>query len=627
MRLEVDSEGYQPRRGGLILVQALIAFLFCLLVIRFWYMQVLSGEEMARLAHRNRIRLERIFATRGLILDAKGRLLAENRPAFCLALNREDCPDIEATLAKMSEWLNVPYADMVSSFKKEVQVVKPFDPLVLAADLPFELLAQIEDELRLWPGVQVVIRQRRHYPQGPLFAHIIGYMNKPTERELANDSDLSLGDIVGKTGLEMALDKPNSPHKLRGKKGMQELEVDVRGRQLNRRELEAPEGGEIVTLSLDIDIQKVALEALGEHSGSVVVMEPDTGKVKALLSSPSYDNNVIQDRRKWEIIEKDPRHPLFHRAIQSAYPPGSVWKLLMAGLLLKEGVNPQQTVICTGATTLGNHTFRCWKKGGHGAVNMQRSLVESCDVYYYEMSKRMGIDRIAAFAEACGFGQPTGIELSPEGSGVVPSKAWKRRRTGEAWQMGETLNVSIGQGSTMTTPLQMANFVSSLVNGGRVLKPSVLADTPPFERTLLQITPQHGQFILDTMRQTVEFGTARSLKRPDAIIGGKTGTAQVVKIGEQRLKAHQMAYAHRDHAWMVSWGEKEGKRYVVVAMVEHGGGGGATAGPVVRRVYDYLFGEGMVKPTRQQLDEAAAEELEIRPDQDYDEFQPTTGPE
>ncbi len=627
MRLEVDSEGYQPRRGGLILVQALIAFLFCLLVIRFWYMQVLSGEEMARLAHRNRIRLERIFATRGLILDAKGRLLAENRPAFCLALNREDCPDIEATLAKMSEWLNVPYADMVSSFKKEVQVVKPFDPLMLAADLPFELLAQIEDELRLWPGVQVVIRQRRHYPQGPLFAHIIGYMNKPTEQELANDSDLSLGDIVGKTGLEMALDKPNSPQKLRGKKGMQELEVDVRGRQLNRRELAAPEGGEIVTLSLDIDIQKVALEALGEHSGSVVVMEPDTGKVKALLSSPSYDNNVIQDRKKWEAIEKDPQHPLFHRAIQSAYPPGSVWKLLMAGLLLKEGISPQQTVVCTGATILGNHTFRCWKKGGHGSVNMQRSLTESCDVYYYEMSKRVGIDRIAAFAETCGFGQPTGIELSPEGSGVVPSRAWKRKRTGESWQMGETLNVSIGQGSTMTTPLQMANFVASLVNGGRVLKPSVLATTPPFEKTLLPITPAQGQFILETMRQTVEFGTARSLKRPDAIIGGKTGTAQVVKLGEQRLKSHQVAYEHRDHAWMVSWGEKEGKRYVVVAMVEHGGGGGATAGPVVRRVYDYLFGEGMVKPTQQELDDAAAEELESRPDQDYDELQPTTGPE
>ena len=601
MRLEVDSEGYQPRRGGLFLVQALIAFLFCFFIMRFWYMQVLSGEELARLAYRNRIRLERIFATRGLILDAKGRLLAENRPAFCLALNREDCPDIDATLAKMSEWLNVSYSDMQLSYKKELQIVKPFDPLVLAADLPFELLANIEDELRLWPGVQVVIRQRRHYPQGPLFAHIIGYMNKPTEQELAKDSDLSLGDTVGKTGLEMVLDRPDPERKLKlkGKKGMQEVEVDVRGRQLAKHEREAPVGGDIIRLSLDIDIQKVALEALGEHSGSVVVMEPDSGKIKALVSNPSYDNNIIQDRKKWELIEKDPKHPLFHRAIQSAYPPGSVWKLLMASLLLHEGIKPHETVHCSGETVLGNRTFRCWKKGGHGTVNMQRSLTESCDVYYYEMSKRVGIDKIAAYAEASGFGKQTGIELSPEGSGIVPSRAWKRRRTGESWQMGETLNVSIGQGSTMTTLLQMTNFVAALVNGGRVLRPSVLADTATFESTVLKLTPEQIQFVLDAMRQTVEAGTARSLKRPDAILGGKTGTAQVVKLGEVRLKSHQIAYEFRDHAWMVSWGDKEGVRYVVVAMVEHGGGGGSSAGPVVRHVYDYLFGEGM--PTKPAL--------------------------
>ncbi|SHN54667.1 penicillin-binding protein 2 [Desulfovibrio litoralis] len=603
MRLEVESKGYQPRRGGLILVQILVALLFCIFIIRFWYLQVLSGEELARLAHNNRIRLERIFATRGLIVDDKGRLLAENRPAFCIAINREDCPDINATLAQISKWMNVPYQSIVNSYKKEVDIAKPFDPLVLATDISFELLSEIENDLRLWPGVQIVIRQRRHYPQGELFAHIIGYMNKPNREELEGDKDLSPGDTVGKTGLEFALEKTAvATHKLngikgmqelRGIKGMQEVEVDVKGRQLNKMTTKTPIGGDIVRLSLDIDIQKAAFDALGDYSGSVVVMDPDTGKLKALVSKPSYDNNTIQERKTWALVAQDPRHPLFHRALQSTYPPGSVWKLLMAALLLKEGVDPKQTVFCSGETKLGNHTFRCWKKGGHGSVNMLSSLVNSCDVYYYEMGKKMGIDRISAYAKENGFGQPTGIELNREASGLMPSREWKKKKYNADWQGGETLNVSIGQGSVMTTPLQMANFVSSLFNGGRILRPSVLADTPPFEKKLLDIKPEHLAIILESMRMTVESGTARVLKRSDAVIGGKTGTAQVVKIGEVRLKTHQLAYEHRDHAWIVSWGEKEGKRYVVIAMVEHGGGGGAVAGPIVKRVYDYLFGEYM----------------------------------
>lgn len=589
MNMEFDPEGYQPPRSGLVLLYACVAFLFIVFLLRFWYLQVLRGADYARQAQENRLHLERIYSNRGLIFDRHGKVLAENRPAYCIAVTADDCPDIPASLTQISQWTDIPYDVLEAKFIHGRKQVPGFEPQLLVSDIPFDTLTHIEMELPRWPGISILIRQRRHYPQGPLFSHILGYVAEANEKELEADKDLDLGDIVGKQGLELRKEK-----ELRGSKGLQELEVNAKGRQLARTVKTPPVGGANLVLSLDLDIQQAAADILGEEAGSIVVMEPETGQLVALLTKPAFDNNAFAARlthKEWEELRTNPRHPLLNRAIQSVYPPGSVWKLMMAGLVLSEGISPKEAVTCHGSIQMGNRTFRCWRAGGHGRIDLVQSLVQSCDVYYYQMAERIGIDKLAAFAKECGFGNVTGIDLPHEQRGLVPDRAWRRSR-GETWQRGETLNVSIGQGSTLVTPIQLASFVSSLLNGGKKLKPSLIANEPPEIRGTLPMADEARKFIVDAMRQTVEGerGTAKRIARPDAVMGGKTGTAQVVRIGDVRLKSHQMAYEHRDHAWMATWGAKNGKTYVVVVMLEHGGGGSSAAGPLAAAMYAKLFG-------------------------------------
>lgn len=590
MKIQLESEGYQPSRGGLLLLQCLVGMLFFIFVTRFWFLQIHRGDELARQAQANRLRQEWVYASRGLIRDVNGVMLAENRPAFGLVLIREDCRDISATLAQVSSWVGIPLDQLTARFQQDKRKVKPFEPILLLSDMPFEQVARIESELMHWPGLEIATRSKRNYPEGEKFAHILGYVAEANEQELAADSYLSLGDTVGKQGIEYVFEP-----RLRGRKGLYSVEVDVLGRSLGKTLDEEPQNGENITLCLDAKLQKALTELLGDQTGSIVVMEPRTGRLRALVTTPSYDNNLFVgglSQKTWTALRDNPFHPLQNRAIQSVYPPGSVWKLMMVGLFMQEGISPSARVSCSGAVTLGNRVFRCWRKIGHGSVDMTQSLMQSCDVYYYTLGEKVGIDKIEAFARACGFGGPTGIDLPHEKSGLVPSKAWKRRRSGEAWYRGETLNVSIGQGYTLITPLQIANFVSSLLNGGKLMKPLLLLDEKPEVRSLIPITEQGRQLILEGMRLTADQGTGKVLKRSDAVIGGKTGTAQVVKVrmvGERRQRKEEMAYLERDHAWIASWGRKDGEEVVVVVMLEHGGGGSSAAGPVARKVYDVLY--------------------------------------
>lgn len=588
MTIEIGPDGYQPPRLGIFLLYSLVAGFFVLFVLRFWYLQVIRGNEYAQKAHANRTRQERVYATRGIIFDLKGRLIAENRPAYALTMIREDCPDIPATLAQISQWTDAPLDALQAKFQQDAQKVKSFQSQIIATDIPFERIADIEQQVYQWPGITVETRQRRYYPFGPLFAHILGYVADASEKELRADEKLSLGDIVGKQGVELIHEK-----RLRGAKGLNVVEVDVLGRQFNRRQVQPPVAGENLTLSMDAELQQAASDALGQEAGAVIVMEPDTGKVRALVTHPTYDNNAFTatlSQKDWQALVEDPGRPLQNRSIQSRYPPGSVWKLMMAGLFLEQKIDPRTTVTCLGRVRLGNHTFRCWRRVGHGPMNMIQSLINSCDVYYYEMAHKVGIDNIERFAKACGFGKPSGIDLPHESSGLVPGREWKKKRFGEPWQGGETLNVSIGQGYTLVTPLQMAVFTCALLNDGKILKPSLIENEEPEVKAQLPIPKAHRHLILEAMRLTAQKGTARRIRRADAIMGGKTGTAQVVRIGDRRLKKEEMAYLHRDHAWLVTWGMKDGKTYVVVVMVEHGGGGGSTAGPIVNQVYEALFG-------------------------------------
>ncbi len=591
LKIQVEPENYQPPRSGMLLLQCMVGILFFIFVVRFWYLQVHKGEDFARQAQENRLREERIFAPRGLITDVNGVVLADNRLAYGLTLVREDCRDIPATLAQISAWTGISLDRIIAKYHQDRLKVKSFEPLLLITDMDFELVSRIEAELIHWPGLEIVVRSKRNYPEGPLYAHVLGYVAEANEKEMEADKSLAMGDLVGKQGLELVLER-----RLRGNKGLYQIEVDVLGRSLGKTLLEEPRSGQEARLSLDTRIQQAAWDALDGQAGCVVVMEPDTGKLRALVTSPSYDNNLFAagiSHKDWEELRTNKRFPLQNRVIQSVYPPGSVWKLMMAAMFLEEGIRPTESVFCAGQVKLGNQIFRCWKRGGHGSVDMTQAIVGSCDVYFYHFAEKLGVDRIERFAKAAGFGAPTGIDLPHEKSGLVPSKAWKRRRFGQGWARGETLNVSIGQGFTLVTPLQVAVNVAALLNGGKLVKPQLLADAPVEVRGIMPGKPQTRDFVVNAMRKTAAVGTARVVGRKDADMGGKSGTAQVVKLKmnkDRRLKSSEMAYEQRDHAWMATWGIKDDKKYVVVVMVEHGGGGSSTAGPIAKKIYDALFG-------------------------------------
>lgn len=606
--------GLQAPRGGVILLQVLILGLFCLFTVRLWYLQVHRGEHFADLARENQLRQASIIAARGTVMDRAGRPLAVNEPSFALGLIREDCEDIQGALQKVAELTGVEYQALLDTYIRGKKRSKPFEPLVLLSNLSFEQVAKLEANAVAWPGLEILIRHKRFYPDGQLLAHVMGYVAEANEEELEKDSSLALGDHVGKQGLEYALEQ-----RLRGEKGLKQIEVDAYGREHDQHVLLEPRAGGNLKLSIDSALQAHCAKQLEGQAGAVIVLEADTGKVVAMVSQPTYDNNLFVlgiPFKKWKELRDDPMHPIQNRVAQSVYPPGSTFKVLMAAAALSEGVvRTSDTAFCSGSYRVGDHDFHCWKKGGHGAMDMRSALVHSCDVYFYQLGEKLGIDRINRYALQAGFGQPTGIDLPHERSGLIPSTAWKKRRYGENWTRGETLNCSIGQGYVQVSPLQLAKFIGAVINGGKIIRPSLVQDDPVDVQGKLPLSDKDREFLVKAMADTVQAGTAQKLKRPDALIGGKTGTAQVVRLAnaDQRQKTKDMAYKHRDHAWMASWGTKEGKSYVVVCMLEHGGHGGETAGPVVRAVYDYLFGPAPAMKA-QRKPEAAETPQESRAD-------------
>ena len=600
LKIPVEQEHYQPPRAGVFFLQVLIGVFFFVVVIRFWYLQIHRGEFFAKQAIENRMRQERVLAPRGRILDVHDRVLTDNRTAYGLSLVREDCADIPATLAQISAWSGIPLSKVIDKYQQDRFKIKPYEPLLMITDINFDLVARIEAEIHAWPGLKIVVRTKRSYPERELFSHILGYVAEVNEQEMEKDQQLAMGDLVGKQGLELEMEK-----RLRGSKGLYEVEVDAHARVMGKAMRDEPQGGHDLKLSLDRDLQQAAWDALQDESGCVVVMEPYSGKVRALVTSPAYDNNLFAggiSHKDWELLRTDKTFPLQNRAIQSVYPPGSVWKLLMAALFLESGVNPKESVYCPGYAKLGKQIFRCWKHSGHGSLNLEQALIHSCDVYFYLMAERLGIDKLEKFAKACGFGKPTGIDLPHERSGLVPSKQWKNKRFGKAWVRGDTFNVSIGQGYTLVTPVQIAMYVSALLNGGKMLKPQLLENEEPTQMGTLPCSQKTLDFIVQAMHRTATVGTARVVSRKDAIMGGKTGTAQVVKLrlvsGNRRVKNKDMQYAMRDHAWIATWGKKNDKTYVVVVMVEHGGGGSSVAGPVAKKVYEHLFGSDQGKESQ-----------------------------
>lgn len=585
-----ESEQQAPR-SGLILLQSLILGLFCLFAVRLWYLQIHRGEEYQVKALENQLRQESIPSPRGLIRDRNGDLLAVNEPAYALGIIREDCPDVDRLVHQIAAWTGKDYFELKTLYNKNRKRVKPFEPLIIVPDLTFAQLSVVETNKLRWPGLEIQFRPRRLYRYGTLLAHVLGYVAEADEEDLNKRPELALGDYVGKQGIELMLED-----RMRGIKGLAQYQVDVNGRRLKERVLKHPQAGHEISLSIDLELQKLCMDWLSEEAGGVAVMDADTGQLWALATAPSYDSNDFSSglsAKQWAKLRDNPLHPMQNRVIQSVYPPGSIFKHVVAGAGLRDGVDPRETAFCSGSMKLGRRVFRCWKRGGHGKVDMNRALVESCDVYFYKLGKKLTVDRMSEFAKAVGFGEKTGIRLPHEKAGNIPTREWKLKRFGEPWQGGDNLNMAIGQGFTLVTPLQVVRFFAGLANGGKLLKPLLLKDEKVTVQADIPLRPGQIDFLRQALIDTVQdpHGTCRRLRTKGVTVGGKTGTAQVVRLTDElkELKDDEIPYRFRDHAWMAAIAEKDGRRFAIACLVEHGLHGGSGAGPIIKAVIDYLF--------------------------------------
>ncbi|MFN8625468.1 MAG: penicillin-binding protein 2 [Candidatus Binatia bacterium] len=573
---------------------------FALLLARLWTLQILHGEDMRILSENNRIRLHRVQATRGTVLDRFGRVLVDSRPSFDGVLVPEDARDVRTTVENLAQLLGQDAADM-HGLLTQVSARPPFEGITIRRDLSWEEMVALETHQLDLPGVSLQMTSRRSYPLEERLAHLVGYVGEASEQDLQVDPRNRLGDLIGKVGLEKRLESY-----LRGVDGGQQIEVDAVGRKLRvlREVEEAP--GDTVTMTIDRDLQETAWQAMGDHDGSVVALDPNTGEILALVNRPSYDPNLFARgirRGEWRALLTDKRHPLNNRAVQGQYPPGSTFKIIVATAALEEGVvNPFTRIHCPGGMQFGNHYFRCWRKGGHGSVNLHDALVQSCDVFFYQVAQRLGIDTIARYARFYGLGLPTGIDLEHEKPGTIPDTAWKRRRFNQPWYAGETLSVGIGQGYVTTTPLQMANAVSMAAVGKR-FRPHYVKNIATPDRTIVRTeTPELVATlnvrdttlmqIREGLRDVVNApnGTGKNARLNGILAAGKTGTSQVVKMGEKRVKSSEVPWQERDHAWFVTYAPVDAPEIAVATLVEHAeGGGGAVAAPIARQVMQAYF--------------------------------------
>jgi penicillin-binding protein 2 len=584
---------------GLVLVA------FTLILARLWFLQVMKGAEMRTLSEHNRIRLVRVPSARGVVYDRHGEILVDNRASFDVVFVPEDAPDRKATLRRLATLLGESEQQLHERLRAPSK--RPaYEGIVVRRDLDWNGVVALETHQLELPGVSLQVGPRRSYPFGTLASHLLGYVGEVSERELEGvaNPDLRAGDVVGKASLERAWDA-----ELRGTPGGQQVEVDALGRRMRVLQEQADLPGDTLTLTLDRELQTMAEQAMGEHEGALVALDPRNGEILALVSRPAYDPNVFARgvrRDEWRGLLQDPLRPLNNRAVQGQYAPGSTFKVVVAAGALEAGVaTPRSGVSCGGGTQFGNHYFRCWRKGGHGGMSLHEAIVQSCDVFFYQFGPRLSVDGIAKYSRSLGLGLVTGVELEHEKAGTIPDTAWKMRRFKQPWYPGETLSVAIGQGYVTATPLQMAHMTATIANGGtryrphyvkridapdgtvrRVIEPEVLGQA--------EISQANLAIVREAMRDVVmsDRGTGKKSRIPGVVVAGKTGTAQVVAMGD-RARSNKGARTTRDHAWFIAFAPYEAPEIAVATVIEHaGGGGGAIAAPVVKQVLEYYFHRG-----------------------------------
>ena len=593
----------------LIVAIIVMGLLFCFLVYRLAGLQIVQHEHFITRSKDNRVKILPVPPPRGLILSRDGVVLAENIPVFSLEVVPEQAGDIYELIVKINSLIGLDN-DEIQRFKKEVKRKRKFEKIPLKFKLSEDEIARFSVNQYRLPGVEVATRLVRHYPHGQDFVHIIGYVGRINEKEekIIDKANYSATTYIGKTGIEKSYEP-----QLHGQVGYQQVEVNAQGRIIRVLKREPPLPGQDLYLTIDTRLQSIAAKALGKRDGAAVAIDPNTGAVLAMASYPSYDpnwfvNGISADH--YQQLSQSPDRPLFNRAIQGQYPPGSTIKPFMAMAGLFYGIrNAHDETYCPGWFSLpgGTHRYRCWNKAGHGGVDLKRSIVESCDVYYYELANDLGIDRIHEYLKGFGFGKISGVDLSGEAQGLLPSRHWKLKTKGTSWYPGETLITGIGQGYMLATPFQLASAVATMSMHGKRVVPRLVGQTedPATGKSgdLLSELPnkvvegkeEDWQLVTQAMRDVVlgRRGTARKLGVGTFYeFAGKTGTSQVFglkQIEEENIAKDDLPEQLRDHALFIAFAPVKNPVIAVAVVVEHGGSGGRTAGPVARKLLDYYM--------------------------------------
>ncbi|MDP2646779.1 MAG: penicillin-binding protein 2 [Desulfobacterales bacterium] len=596
----VDGDWYKQR-----IAQALFFLIagFMILVARLFYLQVIEGQEFRRLSENNSIRLQTIDPPRGMIFDRKGKLLVDNRPSFDLSITRKDAKPIERTVENLSAYIGVSAEELMSKIRRNPNI-SSYKPILLKQDIGREALAAIEVHNLDLPGVLVYVTPRREYIKKQNAAHILGYLGEINSKELKSGKYpySNIGDFIGKFGVERTYE-----HLLMGKQGGRQVEVNASGQVVRVLKTVQAQPGHAIYLTIDQQLQEKAENLLGGHVGAIVAMEPGTGNILAMASSPSFDQNAFVGRlsfKEWNELASNPFRPMENKAIQAEYPPASVFKIVTAIAGLEEGViTENSSFYCPGYYEYGDRVFHCWNKFGHGQVNVVKALTVSCDVFFYQLGQKLGIERLSRYARLLGLGAPTGVDLEHEAKGLVPTPAWKKHKLGQSWQGGETLLAAIGQSYSLATPLQMASLLSVVANEGKRYRPTILKEIISADGEAiflgksqttghLPVSPETIRVVKKGLWNVVNSsaGTAHDIRLEGVEISGKTGTAQVV--GREKfngVKTEDIPYQVRPHAWFAGYAPAGDPQIAVSVIIEHGASGSKTAAPIARDVIrEYL---------------------------------------
>ena len=601
------------RETRLFNLRAIIAFitasiLILTLIARLIYLQIVDHDLYSTLSEDNRFHISAVVPTRGLVYDRNGVILAQNLPSYALEILPERIKDINATVKSLGELIPISESDL-ERFYEQLKISRPFKPIALRSRLTDEEVARIAVNRHRFPGVDIAASLIRHYPQGGLGVHALGYVGRISESELEtlkDESDYDGTNFIGKTGIEKFYEST-----LHGHVGVDQVETNATGRTLRVFPQVPSEPGLDLHLTIDASMQAIAEQAFGEEKGALVAIDITDGGILTFVSLPTFDPNLFVtgiDRKTYTELQNSPQNPMFNRALRGRYPPGSTVKPFIGLAGLETGVvDPNMKTYCPGYYTLqgDTHKYRDWKKTGHGHVDLETAVVQSCDVYFYDLALTLGIDRLSSFLKQFGFNSLTGVDITGEVTGIMPSREWKRQNRRQPWYPGETLITGIGQGYTSVTPLQLAAATASLASYGKRIQPRVvkaigntndhsIQEIPPFdEAPIHMVKRENWERIISAMTKVVHFwrGTAYKIGKDSKYkIAGKTGTAQVFSVKQdEEYDADQVKKSLRDHALFIAFAPAENPKTAVAVVVENGGHGGSAAAPIAKKVMDYYF--------------------------------------